>query len=390
MRAAAPIGLRRLRVLAAVTLSMTVTAMVFGFSFPMFSTRMATMGFRDSMIGLNASAQALGVFAVIWFAAGAVARHGPVVVMLAMAAVKLLAVLACMVFPDFWPWLVLRLVIGAAGSVLWIAGETWVNEAAREESRGRELAIYSAALGIGTVAGNKIVEVAGFQGWLPFAALAAVVAVSVLPLFLVLGDSPRLGTGQRPGAASLLAAFRQAPLPIVLNGAFAAVFVSLHAFITVYGLEVGMALERAIHFLIVFNLGGIVMPYAAGWLADRIDRTLLALLMVLACALLFAVMGQALSRPGIDYPYIFLLGGLSAAVYAVALVLLGERFRGAELASATAAFTLMWNVGAAAGPALAGAAMERLGAPGLPVALALMSAAVLPLALRSFLARRCG
>ncbi|MBT7613263.1 MAG: MFS transporter, partial [Rhodospirillaceae bacterium] len=50
------------------------------------------------------------------------------------------------------------------------------------------------------------------------------------------------------------------------------------------------------------------------------------------------------------------------------------------LASATATFTLMWNVGAALGPLITGAAMDAMGASGLPVTLAIMSAAILPLA----------
>ncbi|MBT7615199.1 MAG: MFS transporter, partial [Rhodospirillaceae bacterium] len=294
-------GFKRIRALAAVTASMAIMAMVFGFSFPMFSTRLAEIGVSDAMIGLNASAQAFGVFLVVWFAPRLIASQGPVRIMLAMTAIKLVAVILCMLFPSFWPWLFFRLMIGATGSILWIAGETWINEIAHEKIRGRELAIYSAALGLGTVLGNLVIEVAGFDGWLPFAALAAIVTVAAVPLLFVLRDSPRLDFARHSvGLGGFLTSFKQAPLAILLNAVFAAIFVSMHSSITIYGLDVGMSLERAVQVLIVFNIGGIVMPYAAGWLADRMDRALLSFFLVLLTTMLFVVMGWALSQPGID------------------------------------------------------------------------------------------
>ena len=47
----------RLRSLVAVTASMALTAMVFGFSWPMFSTRLAEMGIEEGLIGVNTAAQ---------------------------------------------------------------------------------------------------------------------------------------------------------------------------------------------------------------------------------------------------------------------------------------------------------------------------------------------
>jgi len=215
----------RIRSLAAVTASMAITAMIFGFCYPMFSTRLGMMGYSNSMIGLNALAQAAGVFLVIWFAPKLITRQGPARVMLVMIALKLGAVLLCAVYQDFWPWFLARLVIGAAGSVLWIAGETWINEIAAEKSRGRELAIYGAALGVGTVIGNKIIELTGFEGWLPFAVLMVIVAASALPLFLVVRQSPRLDIADHHvGLRSFLVSFRYAPFTMLLSAVFAVGF----------------------------------------------------------------------------------------------------------------------------------------------------------------------
>jgi MFS family permease len=387
----APHSSSRLRGLIAVISSMALTALVFGFTYPMFATRLATMGVPEFWIGLNAAAQSAGVFVVAWFAPRLVTRYGPVRVMVAMTGFKLLAVLACILFPAYWPWLLMRMVIGGAGSVLWIAGETWINEIADEKSRGRELAIYSIALGVGTVAGVKIVEVVGYQGSWPFVALMIAIGISVIPILFAWRDEPKLDmAGHDVGLAGFVNSFRKAPLAIMLNTVFAAIFVSVQSFMTIYGLEVGMALDRSLDILIVFNVGGILLPYAAGWLADRMDRNLLSFFMVFLATLLFCIMGWALAQPVFDLVYIFVLGGLAASIYAVAMVLLGEKFRGAALASAAATFTLMWNVGGSVGPFIAGGAMEAFGPQGLPISLAILSSLVLPFALGAWLRRKRG
>lgn len=379
----------RLRGLVAVTSSMAMTAMMFGFSWPMFSTRLAEMGVSEARIGIHTAVQGVGIFVVAWFTPRLITRFGPARLMLAMTAINLTAVLLCIPFQGYWPWLVLRFVIGAAGSVLWVAGETWVNQTAREESRGRELAIYSAALGLGTVLGVKILEVVGYQGNLPFLTLAGAVVLVALPLLAALDVSPRIEVGDhRPGLWGLAAAFRGAPLSILLNTAFAAVFAGVETFMSVYALKVGMPVDRAFELLMVFNLGGIVLPYAVGWLADRMDRALLSVWLVVASTALLAVMGRALAVPDLDNAYMLVVGGLSAGIYAVAMALLGERFRGAALASAATLFTLMWNLGSLVGPLVTGAAMQRFGPAAMPWTLAVMAALVLPLAIGAWLRRR--
>lgn len=379
----------RLRSLVAVMSSMALTAMIFTFSWPMFAIRLDAMGVPADMIGLNTSAQGLGIFFVFWFAPRLITRFGPARLMLAMTGVKLVAVLLCIVFPAYWPWLLLRFVIGAAGSVLWIAGETWVNEMADEKSRGRMMALYSAALGIGTVAGIKIIDLVGWQGDLPFLALAAIVVAAGVPLVAAFGVAPKLEVGDHtPGPAGFLTALRIGLLPVLLNAAFAAVFAAMQAFTAVYGPAVGMSVERAVDILFWFNVGGVALPYAVGWLADRMDRALLAVLLVLFCTVMFCAMGAVLPRAGLGEGYVFVIGGLSASIYAVAMALLGERFRGAALASAAAMFTLMWNAGSTVGPLVVGDTITRFGAEAMPWTLAALSALALPLTIGGWLRRR--
>jgi hypothetical protein len=90
--------------------------------------------------------------------------------------------------------------------------------------------------------------------------------------------------------------------------------------------------------------------------------------------------------PGLAFFFVF--GGITGTLYGLGVVLLGERFSGAELAVASAAFTLMWSSGTLSGPPIAGLAMDLLGPAGLIYAMAAILLLYLPLPIRAWLASR--
>ena len=46
-------------------------------------------------------------------------------------------------FRDYWIWLVLRFVMGLGASMLFTAGDTWINQILDDRVRGRWLGVYS-------------------------------------------------------------------------------------------------------------------------------------------------------------------------------------------------------------------------------------------------------
>ena len=60
-------------------------------------------------------------------------------------------------------------------------------------------------------------------------------------------------------------------------------------------------------------------------------------------------------------------------------ILVGERFRGAQLAGASAAFTAMYAMGVLIGPPAAGVSMDLFGPDGLPYTMIVLYGLVLPI-----------
>lgn len=82
------------------------------------------------------------------------------------------------------------------------------------------------------------------------------------------------------------------------------------------------------------------------------------------------------------------MGAVGCAVYTMALIELGSRFKGTALVAANAAFALMWGVGGIVGPPGAGALMQAIGPVGLPAVIAGLDALLVGFASCRSLRRR--
>jgi len=166
---------------------------------------------------------------------------------------------------------------------------------------------------------------------------------------------------------------------------FAAADGMLISFLPLYGMDVGLSEERALYLLMMFGIGGIVGQIPIGWLADRLDRMLLATV----CTFLVVVTSLAMPFVISIHPwhllYMLVLGAVLGGVYTIALVILGEQFKGADLAAASALFGVMWGAGTVLGPQLGGLAYDQFPPHGIPLSLAVLTVMFLPFPLTAWL-----
>jgi MFS family permease len=159
---------------------------------------------------------------------------------------------------------------------------------------------------------------------------------------------------------------------------------SAFALMPVWALAAGFQASAAAALLGVFLSGNIVLQLPVGWLSDKLPRRL-----VIAGCGLVAAAGLLLcrspsTRAAALWPLLVLVGGTTGGLYTLALTLLGDRFRGADLTVANTAFVMTFQAGMVAGPPLVGGFMRGLGEASFPVAL------VPPLAVLAVLALAWG
>jgi MFS family permease len=150
---------------------------------------------------------------------------------------------------------------------------------------------------------------------------------------------------------------------VLAFGIFDAATLSL---IPVYGVQTGLTVSTAAIALSVLVAGNIFFQLPLGWMADRISHRI----MLAGCALVTVIM--LLILPFVMttiwmWPVLVIIGSAGFGVYTVSLTSLGERFRGEELVTGSAAFAVVWGVGALFGSVSAGWSMSVFGPHGLPV-----------------------
>ena len=391
---------QRIAGLAAVIASMAAVATFYGYSGQLLSFVLEKQGVSGSLIGLSGAMQMAGTFIVMPVLPRLIRRLGPARLMLTGAALVLCSIVFMALFIDVWIWFPLRLALGAAQSMMWTTGETWLNHASDDRNRGRTISVFVFAIAVGFAVGPFILAETGSHGVLPFVTAAIMIVFVMLPL--AIGLDVRIAPEDRP-SARLHQYVRLAPVPMVANLLFGMIGSALMALLAVYGLRLGLDEAFSARMLGWQGWGGAAMTFLLVWLASRFDRVMLLACLAAAGALASLVLPwipelRNIATPGIPWiddvggvvliSYLMVFGGLRAAHYGIAVMLVGDRFRGADLPSATTVFGMMFCSGSIMGPALAGLAMDLWDPHGLAGVVFVFHLLLLPLPLLAWRHRR--
>ncbi len=265
-------------------------------------------------------------------------------------------------------WGILTFLHGMVGGVPWVVSEIWMNVVVDEKRRGRVMGFYAAMVALGMALGPVVLQVVGVYGPTPFltgAALSMLVAVPLLPYWRT---APRIRVDASSGFATVVGL-----APLAMFAAFACGLGEHVAFgfLPVYAVGAGLPPETGALWLSAFVMGNVVLQWPIGWAADHADRRLVLAGCTGASALL--MIGLALIPapwPG-TVGVVALWGGVSFSIYPVGLALLGQRFRGGDIARANTAFSLIYILGGLIGRPMAGAAMDGFGESGMGWTLAI-------------------
>ena len=356
----------RRRSLIAAIACVSIYSITTGFSLPLISLILESRGIGGTVNGMLAATPSLAMLLVTPFIPRLIAGLGMRRFLLVCIAADLTLFLLLPLFDNLFAWFVIRFVMGGTVAGLFVAGETWINEIADEVSRGRTMGIYAMVVAGGFALGPLLLPVTGITGWIPFMAGSAIVGLAALPLIWGRVQSPRFSVDS---GFNLIGFFVVAPTlcAAVLLAAFKDA--AAMPLIPVYAVREGLDNPTAALMLTVLGIGAVSLQLPIGWLADRVNREALLIGCALGGALGAGALPLAIHAGWLLWVTLFLWGGVFAGVYTVALIILGERFRGAALATGNAAFGFFWGIGGLLGPAVAGAAMDVWDPHGLPATL---------------------
>ena len=338
-----------------------------GAAMPLVPLALEHRGIDTVTIGLVEAAWGVGMIATAHRIPAVAARLGVVRLVCGALVGSALLGIAFAYTTSLPLWFVLNFLMGMVGGVPWVISEIWINLVVDEDRRGRAVAIYVALMATGMAAGPLALQLVGVYGPRPFLACAGLALLVALPLLSSWNSAPAIAPAKEGGFARILLL-----MPALLLGALASGLgeQAAFAFLPIYALRSGVPAETGVLWLSAFVIGNIALQWPIGWLADHLDRR-----RVLAgCALASAALTACL--PMLDatgHAILFLLlawGGISFAIYSVGLALLGQRFRGDDIARANTALTSIYTLGGMIGPPIAGTALDLAGRPGFGLSLA--------------------
>jgi MFS family permease len=355
------------RNLVAACTAITVFGFALGMTYPLLSLLLEADGVSTNMIGVNSAMMPIGILLFSPVLPLLSRRFGSRHVAISAAIVTALLLLAYKAFDSLEAWFIIRLLQGMSVSALFVLSEAWVMQYAGNAHRGKVVAIYGAILSASFGAGPALVSWIGIQGWLPFVIGAIVVMLSVIPLALVQDETtPEAEETAVSGISSFAS---KAPVLLAAVAVFAVFDAATLAFLPVYGLRTGLDLSTAALALTALIMGNVVLQFPIGWMADRYPkRKVLGLCTV--TTILFAFLLPYVNTTLWMWPVLIALGAAGYGVYTVSLADLGDRFDGHELVTGSAAFAVMWGMGALLGSIFGGWAMSLFGPQGLPLLIA--------------------
>jgi MFS family permease len=360
-------GVDNRRALIAVIAAVTAMSVSLSLSIPLVSLLLEKRGYGSDVIGLMGAVPALAFLIASPFIPAATRHFGSGALLWAGLLVAAGSILGLAIWDNIYFWFVLRLLIGLAMAVLFLISETWLNTIAREETRGRTVAIYMSSMTLGFAFGPVLINLIGAEGSRPFI-VSSLIVMSAGIAFLTVGDRfPNLGEKSRH---SILSFIRAAPMISAATLLVAFFDGSVLTLLPVYGVKNGQTLEFAVLMTSALLAGNILLQYPIGWLADRVERGKV----ILGCGVI-GVAGALLlplvmPTSPLLWPLLIVWGGGVVGTYTIALVLMGQDFKGGDLVMATTAVTAVWGFGSLLGPLFAGVAMEIYEPHGMPLTFA--------------------
>lgn len=289
------------------------------------------------------------------------ARVGHIRVFSGLAAMVAAAGLLHALWAAPGPWIVLRLVFGFGMAGLFVVAESWLNDTATNENRGRVMATYMVVSMGGVGLGQLLLGTGDPATMTLFLVTGALMSLAVVPITLSIGSAPEFELPPRQSPKEIWGA---APVGLV-----AAVFAGLGnsallAMGAVYASQVGMTTSRTAIFVGAAAFGAVVLQWPIGYLSDFVGRRRM-IGFVSALAVVVAIVGASLDPFAITILVaMFVFGGMSFSMYSLALSHLIDVLPPGKAVAASSTNVFLTGLGAIAGPLLAALAMTLVGPSG--------------------------
>jgi MFS family permease len=326
--------------IASIIVSMALIAVGNGLMFAYIPVRLGAEGYDPVWAGLIVTGLSAGGLAGCILTGPLVRRVGHARGFMVLSA--LIALSNASVGAGTYPvlWIAARALYGFSICGLFIVAQSWLNDAAANNVRGRVMAVLSVAYIAGLGVGYSMLALVDIrEAQAPLIGIAFT-ALSILPVGLT-----RLAQPAAPRAASiaLRQAWRISPVGIAGMLAVGGLSMSISGFAPIHATAKGYSQDDVAMLLAAMPLGTLILQIPLGWISDRIDRRF-----VLAAAAALAA-AAGLAAVGFDGRTLMLLvvvylvwDGAAESIYSLASAHANDRASREDMVALSSSLLFAW------------------------------------------------
>ena len=338
-----------------------VLAMGLGLLATFLSVRLSLQGFSTQVTGLILTAYFMGSVVGAFYCRHLIQRMGHIRSFSAFAVLATAMVMLHAATNSALAWALLRFFTGLSTIGLFMVIESWLNEGASPQTRGRVFSLYMVIYYLGSSAGQQLLNFGNVSGETLFFVVGLLLLSCIIPVAMTRVRHVSLPDVAPMGLKHII---KRAPLGLI--GCFTAGLTS-SAFYTmgpVFCQKMNLSVAQLSSFMTIAVLGGLVFQWPVGSISDRFDRSIVIPSLVGLFAIVSGAMILAAQNSfGVFMAGASLFGGLLFSIYPVAVARTHDMFEAKDVVTVSSALLLFYGIGAVIGPMASAAAIESLDSP---------------------------
>lgn len=273
--------------------------------------------------------------------------HVRVFAALASLASTVALVQAIAVYPIVWG--PTRFITGACMAGLYVVAESWLNDIATAETRGRILAAYMVVSMGGIAIGQALLVTASSLDVTLFIVASVLISVAVLPISLSTTSAPPITTPEPMSLRELIKTVPTGTVSMFLVGTSAGVLFGMGA---VFATRSGFTSNETALFLFAPIAGAVVFQFPLGILSDKVPRR--GMLAFVSTGASVVALGLTTLDPTslLGTIVVFILGGLMFPLYSLAIAYTNDWIPNSKMVAASSSLVMINGSGAVLGPLL--------------------------------------
>ena len=362
-------------------------SLFFGLSFIMMAN-----GLQGTLIGINAVEYDFNIIATgliftgyfLGYLTGSmsmpnfISSVGHIRVFAAFASLASIAILLHWLFVNPFAWAIIRLITGFSMAGIYVVCESWLNDRADNETRGRLLSFYFLIMFISQGVGFLLINVSPTLDANLYVLASVLISIGLVPILMTKKPAPDFNLPKR---TSLKDVYQKSPLAFISSFSMGIIFGAC-GLLAVFSAQINLTIFEISILVCANNLAGGLSQYPFGWLSDRIDRrhliTYLYVASLIAVILIF-VLGQF--SFWLLVTFFSLHAALAYPIYTVSIAHMNDFMEKEEIVSASATISVINCIGASFGPLLASVFMFVMGSYGFIIFFIIFYAALIPFCL---------